>query len=149
MDQKSEKRLEAGWKTITLIGVIMGTGFAGATYIGKYKTHEQAKADHGKLEAATKEVDSKTEELQEEVQEIQMVNVRIEVGQQQISDQLKLVMMQNKTRTTSADREEIRQLESNTEIRGAALKKSYEQRPITKTAKGKMSADDPLSGLVF
>jgi hypothetical protein len=147
MNPKSEKRLDAGWKTATLIGVIMGTGFAGATYLAKYKTADAAKAEHAELAEATAKVKEAVVEVEVDVQDIRYVNVRIEVSQQQISDQLKMISFQGQRSRSRADREEMRVLAVKTTRRGMALQKSYEQKPVVKAGGAKMKAGDPLAGL--
>lgn len=130
---------------MTLIGVIMGTGFAAATYMAKYQTAAAASKEHAVLKKATEKVDQKAEELREEVEELQFVSVRVEISQRQIQDQLRIVTLQNRRRITGRDLREMNDLERRTRKRGEALEKSYRQHPVIKPGKVKMSPKDPLA----
>lgn len=130
---------------MTLIGAMMAAGFGAATYLSKFQTMDNAREVRGKLEAATARVDAKADRIREDVESLKFVNVRVELGQRQIQDQLELLTLQNKSSTTREDRRVMEELEEKTKVRGAALKKSYEEKPVVQAGKANIDPEDPLA----
>jgi hypothetical protein len=150
------KGLNATWKTIALIGTIAGVGFVGSQYLDRYQTAERAIEQHTAIETRSKaSVDALGKDIEkhtEELEAVRYVNVRIEIGQQQILDELRRTRLENRQVRNSAERiqriEDLEELDERLELREKALEGSYKLRPIVPRAgsgDAPMQRDDPLS----
>lgn len=154
MQEKHQKKLDTSWKTLTLIGTIMAAGFAGATYLGKYQTTEAAESEHEAIIAAADEAAASASERAKshevQLQDITVRNVRIEVGQQQVLDEMRAQRVHRRRARTREEREaqqqELEDIDRRIDRREQALDRSYEQRPIVPPGAG-LPNGDPLSGL--
>lgn len=153
MEEKTQKKLDASWKTLSLIGTILAAGFAAATYLGRYQTVDDAKSQHRAIVAEAHEDAASAEERldaqEEQLVDLRVRNVRIEVGQQQVLDEMRRVRLRDQRARTAAEREaqeqELQEIDERIQRRERALEQSYEQRPIL--APEAMSDNDPLADL--
>ncbi len=160
------QKMESVWKSLVLIGVILVVGFNAAMFTVGFQTKAGADTAHAKIEAAEdanhKKVEVRLDEHQESLTEQRYIQVRIEVGQKQIHDQLDGIASQNRMAMApnSAERRVHRKaVEASAKsvaVRREALEKSYRKTPViprkVRNGGGKVrppivDSDDPLAGL--
>jgi hypothetical protein len=148
-------RLERTWKTLTLVGAIAAAGFGASTYLGGFQTAAGARSEHASIREEMRGSDARVaqqiERHAEELRDVRYVNVRIEVAQAQVLDELRLARQRAERAVTAAEREErqatIEELERRIEVRGGALEQSYERRPTVPHDASQIDPEDPLTRL--
>ena len=159
-------KMESVWKSLVLFGVVLAVGFNAAIFTTGFQTKAEADVAHDKIEKAEtanhKRVEERLEEHADSLTEQRYIQVRIEVGQKQITDQLEGIAAQNRVAMApnSAQRRVHRKVvkasAQRVAVRRKALERSYQKVPViprkARNGGGKMlppivKADDPLAGL--
>jgi len=142
-------KVEKTWKTLTLIGAIAAAGFGAATYLTNFQSEADAKAESARVDRKIEGVKAEVEKHDQELEEIRYVNVRIEVAQAQVLDELRLARERSRTPRGRDERvaqeEQVAEIERRIEVRGDALEESYERRPVVPTDAPR---HDPLTKLM-
>jgi hypothetical protein len=146
------RRIERTWKALTLVGAIAAAGFVASTYLARFESQSEAQAAHAQLrtEAVERlsEVRAEVRQQESELRDIKYVNVRIEVAQAQVLDELRLAREMSSDPGTRDERRSrdarVTNLERRIELRGRALGESYARRSIVPVT---TSSNDPLTSL--
>lgn len=166
MSEVNSHKVESVWKSLVLIGVVIGVGAQGAMWMTGFQTKAEADKAHAKIEKAEtenhKKVSLALDDHETALTEQRYIQVRIEVGQKQITDQLDGIAAQNRVAMApnSSQRRVHRQVvEASAQrvaVRRKALERSYQKVPVIprkmRNGGGKsrppiVEADDPLAGL--
>jgi len=129
VDQRTEKRLNATWKTLTLIGAIAAAGFAAATFLSKYQTQDDARREHTEIRSATTTglaaVEHDVEANEGELRQLKILNVRMAAQQENQSDRMEqLIELQRPARSRrarAAQEQRVDELEQRIQRRDAVL----------------------------
>jgi hypothetical protein len=132
------KGLQATWKVLVGIGAILGVGFGAAEYLARYQTVDTATLQHDEIkkqnEDSVKQVRADIQEQSGELESMRYINVRIEVAQKQVLDELRRSRLERQPVRSYAERtqraEELEAIEHRIEVRADALEESYELQPV-------------------
>ena len=146
------KGIQATWKILVVIGAIAGVGFGAAEYLARYQTVGDAAQQHNEIKSSVTVLQKGIQENSDELEGMRYVNVRIEVAQQQVLDELRRARVEDQSTRTRAERtqreDELEQLDTRLELREKALQGSYKLRPIVPRAgsgDATVERDDPLA----
>ena len=146
------RRIESAWKVLTLIGAIAAVGFAASAYLSRFESQADSRVAHAQMRSESivqvSEVRSEVQRQESELRDIKYVNVRIEVAQAQVLDELRLAREVSSDASSRAERlsrsARVAVIERRIEQRGRALGESYARRPIVPVT---TSSNDPLTNL--